>query len=209
MKRIQESTILLKVRNFAEYSMKRMAIIKQVGSTPKPVKLIKRKPMELFRDKLVKEQDMLLRYAYSLTSDLPEAEDLVQDTMLRALNNRGKYVENVNFNGWLITIMRNLFINNYQRKSRQREVIDKNVDIATLPHLTSGSYFQPDEAFNLGEINGAIDRLGEINRVPFRMFLSGYKYNEIAEKLDVPVGTIKSRIFWARKELQKSLSEMR
>lgn len=165
--------------------------------------------MELFRDKLVKEQDMLLRYAYSLTSDLPEAEDLVQDTMLRALNNRGKYVENVNFNGWLITIMRNLFINNYQRKSRQREVIDKNVDIATLPHLTSGSYFQPDEAFNLGEINGAIDRLGEINRVPFRMFLSGYKYNEIAEKLDVPVGTIKSRIFWARKELQKSLSEMR
>lgn len=162
-----------------------------------------------FRQKLVAEQGMLFQYAYSLTRDPNDAQDLVQETALRALDNHHKFAKNVNFKGWLTTIMRNLFINGYQSKIRYWKYVDKSIDPHELPTQAEGSYFAPDEAFNLMEINGAIDELGDIARVPFRMYLDGYKYAEIAQALEVPVGTVKSRIFSARKELQKNLEELK
>lgn len=164
---------------------------------------------DCFQENLLKGQSALRRYALSLTSDLTEAEDLVQETTLRALKNRRKFVENVNFNGWLTTIMRNIYLNDYERKSRHRELIDRSVDVYNVSMPAEGSYYTPDAAFNLAEIKSEIDKLGDIARIPFKMYLKGYKYAEIAEELDLPVGTIKSRIFFARKELQKNLIDLK
>lgn len=161
-----------------------------------------------FSERLVEEQSMLQRYAYSLTQDLADAQDLVQETTLKALHNRRKFVENVNFRGWLTTIMRNIFINSYMSRIRRWEIFDVNADPSKVFIPAKGSSFAPEDAFSLGEITQAIDRLGETNRIPFQMYLEGYKYNEIAEKLQVPVGTVKSRIHLARKVLQKDLREL-
>lgn len=162
-----------------------------------------------FHQQLVEEQGMLLQYAYSLTKDLAEAEDLVQETALRALHKHRQFVKDVNFKGWLTTIMRSIFINTYQNRSRYWRYVDKNIDPMEVSIPAQGSYFAPDDAFHLSEIRGAIDRLGENARIPFKMYLDGYKYNEIAQELEVPIGTVKSRIFLARKELQKSLDELK
>lgn len=71
---------------------------------------------QLFEQKLLQLQDNLLNFAYMLTSDRDEAEDLLQDTTLKALDNSDKYIDNINFKGWVFTIMRNIFINNYRKE---------------------------------------------------------------------------------------------
>lgn len=162
-----------------------------------------------FSELLISEQQSLFRYAYALTKDMADAEDLMQETSLRALRNRGKYVENVNFRGWITTMMRRIFLNQVESQSRRWELFDYNVDPTSLPTPVQGSYFMPEEYLKLGEINQAIDELGEHNRQAFRMFTQGYKYNEIADELQIPVGTVKSRIFFARKQLQERLAEIR
>ena len=73
---------------------------------------------DTFQSKLISIQRNLLNYAYTLTANRDDAYDLLQDTTLKALDNRDKYVENVNFKGWMFTIMRNLFINNYCKSVR-------------------------------------------------------------------------------------------
>ncbi len=153
--------------------------------------------------------DSLKKYAIALTSNVIDAEDLVQETILRAINKKNYFVEDKNLLGWLSTIMRNIHFNNYQQLSRKRELIDSNVKVDEVATVAEGSYFTPDGAYNLNEIYREIDRLGETSRVPFKMYLTGNKYSEIAQSLGLPVGTIKSRIFFARKELQKNLEELK
>lgn len=162
-----------------------------------------------FRENLLDIQGNLRRYALKLTRDVNDADDLIQDTTLRALKNVDKYVENANFKGWMMTIMYNIYLNNRDRLDRQRRLIDSNVDIANVPVSVSGGYSTPDGSYNIKEIYGAVNRLSGHIRVPFSMYLSGYKYAEIAEHLDIPIGTVKSRIFFARKVLQQELKEMR
>ena len=77
-----------------------------------------------FQDRLVGLQSNLLNFAYQLTTNRQQAEDLLQDTTLKALDNQDKYVDNVNFKGWIFTIMRNIFINNYRQTVRKATVID-------------------------------------------------------------------------------------
>ena len=154
-------------------------------------------------------QENLRRYALKLTQDTNDADDLVQDTSLRALTHRDKFVSDINFKGWMMTIMYNIFLNNQDRVERRRKIFDTTVDILNVPLVTEGGYSTPDGAMNIREIYSAIDNLSEHTRTPFKMFLSGYKYSEIAEKIGIPEGTVKSRIFFARKALQKSLRDMR
>ncbi len=162
-----------------------------------------------FRESLLDVQNNLRRYALKLTKDVNDADDLMQDTTLRALKNADKYVENANFKGWMMTIMYNIYLNNRDRLDRQRKLIDSNVDVSNVSVLVSGGYSTPDGSYNIKEIYGAVDRLSGHIRTPFSMYLSGYKYAEIAEHLDIPIGTVKSRIFFARKVLQQELKEMR
>lgn len=162
-----------------------------------------------FQSNLQEVQENLRRYALKLTQDTNDADDLVQDTSLRALTHRDKFVSDINFKGWMMTIMYNIFLNNQDRVERRRKIFDTTVDILNVPLVTEGGYSTPDGAMNIREIYSAIDNLSEHTRTPFKMFLSGYKYSEIAEKIGIPEGTVKSRIFFARKTLQKSLRDMR
>jgi RNA polymerase sigma-70 factor (ECF subfamily) len=154
-------------------------------------------------------QENLMNFALMLTADKDDAQDLLQDTTLKVLGNQEKFVDNVNFKGWVLTIMRNIFINNYHKIVRAQTVIDQNVDLYNLDMVNAHGIGSPEESFQMQEIVAAINRLTPEFRIPFSLYISGYKYCEIAEKLHVPLGTIKSRIFFARKDLQKQLKAFR
>lgn len=158
---------------------------------------------------LMKIQDNLLNFAYMLTSNRDDAYDLLQDTSLKVLANEDKFAENTNFKGWVFTIMRNIFINNYRRVVRSATIIDTTEDLYHLNLSQDSGIASPEGSFCAGEIGDAIDDLPEDYRIPFSMHVAGYKYNEIAEKVGVPLGTVKSRIFFARKKLQARFSDYR
>ena len=149
-----------------------------------------------FRKDLIGVQDELLRFAYKLTTDREEANDLLQETSLKALDNEDKYTPDTNFKGWMYTIMRNIFINNY------RKIVHLN--------LPQDSGFESTErAYDLKEMHRVVNALPKEYRVPFAMHVSGFKYREIAEKLNLPLGTVKSRIFFTRQKLQEELKDFR
>ena len=162
-----------------------------------------------FQNRLMGLQANLLNFAYMLTSNRDDAYDLLQDTTLKALDNREKYVDNTNFKGWVFTIMRNIFINNYRRIARSATVIDQTEDCYHLNLSQDSGLESPDGSYTAAEITSAINEFPEKYRVPFSMPVAGYKYNEIAEEMNLPLGTIKSRIFFARQELQKRFADYR
>jgi len=154
-------------------------------------------------------QENMLRFAMILTANKDDAEDLLQDTTLKALDNYKKYIDNTNFKGWVLTIMRNIFINNYRKIVRNQTVIDHTGEFYHLNLPQDSGLDTPEGAFTIKEINNAITSLSNELKLPFSMYVSGYKYNEISENLNLPLGTIKGRIFLARQELQYSLKDMR
>lgn len=154
-------------------------------------------------------QDYMKNFARTLTGDEADAEDLMQDTTLRVLNNTDKFVDNVNFKGWVLKIMRNIFINNYHKLVRTQELIDYNVDAYNVPLMSDGGENTPEGSMDIKEITEAISALQPTLKEPFSMYVSGYKYSEIAETLGIPLGTVKSRIFFARQELQRKLRDLR
>ena len=162
-----------------------------------------------FQTRILSVQDNMLNFATLLTGNCSDANDLFQDTVLKALTNKEKYIDNLNFKGWIFTIMKNLFINHYRRTLRSQTIIDQTEDFYHLNMSQESGFESPDGAFTIKEINGAINHLDSELQQPFSMFVAGYKYNEIADKLQVPLGTVKSRIFFARKELQDSLRSMK
>ena len=160
-----------------------------------------------FRKKLLSMQENMMNFALMLTANRDDAQDLLQDTTLKVLDNQEKFVDNINFKGWVLTVMRNIFINNYHKVVSAQSVLDQGVDLYNIDVINDSGFDSPDGAFQLKEITKAVNSLNDDLKIPFTMFLSGYKYNEIAEKLGVPLGTVKSRIFFARQELQKILKD--
>lgn len=167
------------------------------------------KSKESFQDSIINLQDNLLSFAYQLTTNREQAQDLLQDTTLKALDNEDKYVDNVNFKGWIFTIMRNIFINNYRQSVRKATVIDQTEDLYLLNICQDSGLTTPEGSYAVKEISMALNSFSEYYRIPFNMFVSGYKYNEIAKKLNLPLGTVKSRIFFARKRLREQLKDYR
>ncbi len=145
-------------------------------------------------------------FAMRLTKDVEDANDLLQETMLKAFTNRDKFSEGTNLKAWMYTIMKNTFITNYQRMVRRNTFIDTTDNFHFIN--SSGSAISNDSTTNfaLKDINRAIDRLSENYKEPFMMHFRGFKYHEIAEKLNIPIGTVKNRIHIARKELKDELS---
>lgn len=164
---------------------------------------------EKFQNDLMKLQGNLLNFAYMLTSNRDDAYDLLQDTTLKALDNEAKYAENTNFKGWVFTIMRNIFINNYRRGARAATVTDTTENLYHLNLSQDSGLETPEGSYTAAEITDAINSFSEEYRVPFSMHVAGYKYNEIAEKMNLPLGTVKSRIFFARKKLQAQFADYR
>ncbi len=154
---------------------------------------------------LVKYRSSLEAFANSLTRNVDDADDLFQETAFKIIKNGDKYNVGTNFRAWSYTIMRNIFINNYRKKKRRNLLID-NTENDFYLDTNQGS------VANTGESNMAFDEIMEnINtlsdefRIPFLMRYEGYKYDEISEELNLPLGTIKSRIHFARKKLKEML----
>ena len=160
-----------------------------------------------FDKALVALQNELHCFAYKLTADKDEAENLLQETMLRTLDNKDKFDSGTNFKGWMYTIMRNIFINNYRKVVRDQTFVDQTDNLYHLNLPQDASYESTERAYDLKEMHRVVNALPKEYRVPFAMHVSGFKYREIAEKLNLPLGTVKSRIFFTRQKLQEELKD--
>jgi RNA polymerase sigma factor (sigma-70 family) len=159
-----------------------------------------------FSYSLNKLSSSLKPYALKLTRDLDDANDLLQDTMVKAFTNKDKFTEGTNLKAWLYTIMKNTFITNYQKMVRRGTFVDTTDN---LHFINSGDVLVENQAFEdfvLGDIHQAIEDLEEVYKTPFMMHYQGFKYHEIAEKLEIPIGTVKNRIHIARKILKDILN---
>lgn len=162
-----------------------------------------------FEQRLVDIQPNLYNFAYMLTSNRDDACDLVQDTTLKVLSSQDKYIDNVNFRGWVMTIMRNIFINQYRKMVRNATVVDRSADLYQLNLPQDSGFETPEGTITVIEINNVLNSISDDYRIPFKMHLAGYKYTEIAKVIHLPLGTVKSRIFFARKRLQILLADFR
>ena len=154
---------------------------------------------------LTENADFLKPFAINLTKDHESAKDLFQDTLYRALSNKDKYNVGTNIKAWLYTIMRNIFINDYRKRSKQSVIFDSTPNDYIIDQTHTKVLNQGMTNLNMREVNQMIFDLPELFRIPFNLYFEGYKYNEIAEELGEPLGTIKSRIHFARKILKQKI----
>jgi len=144
-------------------------------------------------------------FAFNLTKNSDDAKDLFQETAFRAITNRDKFRPGTNFKAWLFTIMKNIFINNYRKRVKKNTIIDTTDN---LFFINSGDSLIDNNAGRnilMKELNAMIENLDESIKRPFMMHYLGYKYQEIADDLNLPLGTVKSRIFFARKALKEQI----
>jgi len=158
-----------------------------------------------FNQSLVSNSDYLRPFAMTLTRDAESAKDLVQETLFRALANKEKYLDGTNIKAWLYTIMRNIFINNYRRTAKQNTIFDHTPNDFLLNYNQFTTANAAETTLAVKNIYQAVHALPEIFKVPFQLYFEGYKYHEIAQVLNEPLGTIKSRIHFARKLLKQQL----
>lgn len=158
-----------------------------------------------FRNDLISVQDELFRFAMKLTSNHDDASDLLQETSLKALDNEDKFVPESNFKGWMYTIMRNVFINRYRKVVREQTFVDQTESLYHINSSRGEGFDSIEDAYDIKEIRTVVNSLPIGYRLPFSMHVAGFKYWEIAEKLRLPLGTVKSRIFLTRQKLQEEL----
>jgi RNA polymerase sigma-70 factor (ECF subfamily) len=159
-----------------------------------------------FNHQLISYQNNLKRFAYSLVTDKDEAYDLVQETYLKAFSYHQKLSDFSNLRVWIMTIMKNIFINNYHRNNKGRAII--NEKMAIMKDLDPG-FESTDSYYTQNEINKALDQLNQELSLPFIKYVNGYKYREIADEMKLNIGTVKSRIHTARQLLMESLKDFK
>ena len=146
-------------------------------------------------------------FAYSLTKNTEDAKDLYQETAFRAINNKDKFRPETNFKAWTFTIMKNIFINNYRKKIKSNTILDHTDNSFFIDSGAEAVTNDGNRNILMKELQTMINSLEDSIRVPFVMHHEGYKYNEIAETFDLPLGTVKSRIFFARKALKDMIKK--
>jgi len=159
-----------------------------------------------FNDALVQHSKALLSLSRCLTVDEFAAKDLVQDTLYRALKNRDKFETGTNMGAWLHTMMRRIFINDFNRRKVRSGLLTEHAHDINVYQTSSVSHNHGLENIRLNELKKAIFNLPGGFRRAFEMYFAGYKYHEIAQIQQVPLGTVKSRIYFARKSLLQQLS---
>ena len=158
-----------------------------------------------FNQALLNNEEFLMPFAFTLTHNHEDARDLYQETLFRAIHNKDKYNLGTNIKAWLYTIMRNIFINDYRKKVKQKIVFDSTPNDYFVNSTTAVTFNSALSLINIKEIQRAITRLPDIFRNPFLLYCDGYKYNEISDILSEPLGTVKSRIHFARKLLKAQI----
>ena len=164
-------------------------------------------PME-FNTKLNTLTTLLHSFAYNLTKNVEDAKDLYQETAYRALFNRDKFQPDTNFKAWMFTIMKNIFINNYRKNAKRPTILDGSENQFLIDSMRNKVRNDGENEILKQELNGILKTISQDIAAPFLMYFNGYKYNEIAEQLNLPIGTVKSRIFLARKEMQSKLKSI-
>ena len=159
-----------------------------------------------FNQMLVNNAEYLKPFAITLTRDSETAKDLLQETLYRALANREKYLAGTNIKAWLYTIMRNIFINNYRRTARQQTIFDNTSNDYLINLKQTATANDAEVNLSRKDIENAIHALPGLFRDPFMLYYEGYKYHEVAGMLKEPLGTIKSRIHFARKLLKQQVT---
>lgn len=154
-----------------------------------------------FNTLLVEQSKSLKGFALNLTRDSEAAADLLQDTIVKAIQYRSSFVRSTNFKAWMITIMKNTFINNYRRNKL------KENSFKEIAYTSSNKYNSTENIINTKDLQRNIDALSDEYKLPLERFISGYKYHEIAEEMNLPIGTVKSRIFFARNKVMKKYSK--
>src|SRR5690606_25595127 len=158
-----------------------------------------------FNVKVVKEEKPLMNFASHFASGYEDAKDLVQETMLKAITNYDKFKEGTNLKAWLYTILKNTFINSYRKTTIVKSLVKQSDEVSSSELFYSSHVNQGQHTFVRADIQQALSKLSEDYYLPFMMYFEGYKYQEIAQHMDMPIGTVKTRIHIARKLLKKSL----
>jgi RNA polymerase sigma-70 factor (ECF subfamily) len=158
-----------------------------------------------FNYQITRLQDNLKAFAHSLTLNTEDAKDLMQETLLKALRYRDKFQDQTNLKAWMYTIMKNTFINEYRRRKRTDVIFDDTPENYFLNIGKNRGYVSPESVFSHKEMLNAVDELEPEYKTPFQRHVDGFKYKEIADELNLPIGTVKSRIFLARKKLMDML----
>ena len=158
---------------------------------------------------MVQHTDSLRGYALNFTRDDDDAKDLVQDTVLKAVTYYSKFRDGTNLKGWLYTIMKNTFINHYRRIVKMNASVSRPDEISDAHLSLSASRNGGEGKFVMDDISGAMDKLSDDYYIPFSMYFEGYRYHEISEHMNIPIGTVKTRIHMARKLMKQTLAPYR
>jgi len=158
-----------------------------------------------FNLNIFSHKDSLFSFAFSFTKDTDDANDLFQETMLKAINYSSQFKEGTNLKAWLYTIMRNTFINNYRKSSKTDRIMTVTDDLTSDKLFLSASMNSSEGKFVMDDIYKALEKLQPEYYIPFIKYFEGYKYHEIADELKIPIGTVKTRIHVARQILKKQL----
>jgi RNA polymerase sigma-70 factor (ECF subfamily) len=160
-----------------------------------------------FHSQLIDLESSLIKFAYRLVPKKPEVQDLVQETFLKVLLNQNRYINRHNFKAWAFTIMKNTYVDSYRHKCSRNIYIEQTKETFVLNKTIAYGSDDPDAAYSAMEIDQNIEKLHDKFRMPFNMYLNGYKYQEIADELNLNIGTVKSRIFLSKKHLMDKLNK--
>jgi RNA polymerase sigma-70 factor (ECF subfamily) len=160
-----------------------------------------------FNHKLISYKSNLQNYAYMLTMNYDDANDLVQDTYVKALSNKDKFEPSTNMKAWVYTIMKNTFINNFRRNTKSNTIFDHSKDLYYINTSSGSKISNPETDINFNDISREVNSLNDDQKIPFTMHINGFKYREIASEMNMSIGTVKSRIFFTRKRLMEKLKD--
>ncbi len=150
-------------------------------------------------------EDLLFAFAMKLTRNTANAQDLMQETLCRAFKNKDRFTIGTNFKAWITTIMRNNFINDY-RKNKTRNRVEAPIEDFSYFVENKSVEGNANSIIMMKELNSMVDSLSDGFKIPFNMFNNGFHYDEIAEEMNIPIGTVKSRIHFARKKLRNMVT---
>lgn len=159
-----------------------------------------------FTDQVAAHALALKGYALFLTQNRDDAHDLLQETYLKAFSNRERFAPDTNLKGWLYTIMKNTFINNYRRKIKRNTFSDHTEQDYYINQPSQHIPNQAESRMVMEDLNAAIAVLPFELREAFMLNFRGHKYQDIADQFGIPIGTVKTRIHLARKALKRKLS---
>ena len=160
----------------------------------------------LFLKRILNIHENLYNFAYMLNQDMESAKGMMHDTNLNSIGDCAKYLDNIYFKEWLFIVMRNIVVNSYHKRGEAKPVIDQDEEFYYLNLPQDSAFDTPDRCYSLKELSKAIESLSIEYRIPFSMYLIGYKYHEIAAYMKLPLGTVKGRIFFTRQKIQLILN---